>query len=90
MIRLKLTHENVRKFLVLFSILLSVSCFLTTPALGVEKTAVWNGGSGNWNSAGNWNIAEVPNNNGDTYVVNIDGGKTGTDSTVFPPSILTT
>ncbi len=45
-------------------------------------TATWNGGTGAWTTAGNWDIGIVPNNGTDTYIVNIDGGKTGTDSIV--------
>jgi hypothetical protein len=82
MLSLSLTRKNAWKFLLVFSFVFCVPWFFSTSALGVQKTAVWNGGSGNWNTAGNWDIAVVPNNSADTYLVEIDGGKTGMDSTV--------
>ena len=44
--------------------------------------ATWNGGTGFWNVAGNWDTTDYPHNNGSTYNVFIDGSKTGTYSNV--------
>ncbi len=52
------------------------------PAWGVLIETTWTGGTGNWNVAGNWSPAAVPNNGTDEYNVLIDGGITGTASVV--------
>ena len=59
------------------------SCILTAAALVAvhacfgplwadDIDAFWEGGTGNWNVAGNWSPAGVPNNNGDIYNVFVD------------------
>jgi len=44
----------------------------SAPARAAAQTATWNGGAGNWNNAGNWTPAIVPNSG--TTSVFIDGG----------------
>lgn len=46
----------------------------TGTAGAAQLDAVWNGGTGDWNIAGNWNTALFPNNGADTYNVLIDDG----------------
>src|SRR3990167_3810049 len=50
-------------------------------SMAVQITATWNGGAGNWNTAGNWSGAVVPNNGADTFNVQIDNGN-ATNSSV--------
>src|SRR5262245_24098711 len=45
-------------------------------ATAATINSVWNGGSGNWHSAAQWNPAGVPNNTAtNVFNVLIDGGK---------------
>src|SRR3984885_16044880 len=46
------------------------------PALALGQTnSSWNGGTGNWSNATDWNPNQVPNNGGgNTYNVSIDSG----------------
>src|SRR5262245_46595917 len=44
--------------------------------------STWNGGAVDWSTAGSWTPSGVPNNGADSFTVLIDGGKTGTASTV--------
>ena len=44
--------------------------------------ATWDGGNGLWTTASQWTPNTVPDNNGDTYNVFIDGDKIGTSSVV--------
>ena len=65
----------------------------TVSGLGGIATATlvnvtWIGGSGNWNTAGNWIPGQVPNNGGDTYIVRIDN-EGGTNSVVTLNTIVT-
>ena len=48
----------------------------------------WIGGSGNWNTTGNWSPGQVPNNGGDAYIVRIDNDG-GTNSVVTLNTIVT-
>ena len=50
-------------------------------SMAVQITATWNGGAGNWNTAGNWSGGVVPNNGADTFNVQIDNGN-ATNSSV--------
>ncbi|MCB9857473.1 MAG: hypothetical protein H6818_17465 [Phycisphaerales bacterium] len=63
-------------------VLSGIPVFATTSS-AAQVDAVWNVGSGNWNGAGNWLPAVVPNNGagGNTYHVRIDDS-TGTDAVV--------
>lgn len=55
-----------------------------TPA---AYAATWNTGSGNWNVAGNWSPADVPNAGVETAVINAAGTYTVTLNGAFNPSI---
>ena len=59
---------------------------------GIATAALVNvtriGGSGNWNTSGNWNPGQVPNNGGDAYIVRIDNDG-GTNSVVTLNTIVT-
>jgi len=49
-------------------------------AAAAQLSIVWEGGTGTWNTPGNWDLGVVPNNGSDTYLVFIDD--LGTDSDV--------
>ena len=72
-----LTHR-----LAALALVLAIGQLLPCAALADDIDATWLGGSSNWNDAGNWSSAAVPNNNGHAYDVFIDGGSTGVASVV--------
>jgi fibronectin-binding autotransporter adhesin len=58
-----------------------VFAFLSAGALcaRAQTDVTWNGGSGNWNTAGDWSGGVVPNNgSGKTYAVTISNGEAET------------
>ena len=60
---------------------LVITLALQGTSTAVQITATWNGGAGNWNTAGNWSGGVVPNNGADTFNVQIDNGN-ATNSSV--------
>ena len=73
---------------VVFSVLV-VWVVLPGGAGAANMDATWNGGTSNWNNAGNWSGGIVPNNGADSFSVFIDGGKPGASMVVLDisPSI---
>ncbi len=63
-----------------------VACLCTvgfaSPTWAATQQANWTGGTGFWNTPGNWSGAVVPDNGADTYNVFIDNGDLGTASIV--------
>lgn len=51
----------------LIGLLLFVGFLIPGSVFGA--TITWNGGSGDWNTAGNWDTASVPTS-GDTVIIN--------------------
>ncbi len=66
---------------------------MTFTAHAALKTNTWNGGSGTWNTASNWSLNVVPNNNNgsnDQYVADIDQGKPSASAVVIDQSLAPT
>ncbi len=60
--------------------LLSLGFFAVSTA-AADTISTWNGGSGNWSNAAQWNPAIVPNNNGSqAYDVSISNGTASLDT----------
>ncbi|MCG8407599.1 MAG: hypothetical protein MI923_20575 [Phycisphaerales bacterium] len=69
----------------MFSALLAalLIAITTSNAGSAQLDIVWNGGSGDWDTVGNWDLVLVPNNGADTYNVLIDDGNvTASDVTL--------
>ena len=54
---------------------------------GQATNSSWNGGTGTWNTAGNWTPNTVPNNGGSTYNVTIDSGGSDVVTLNISPTI---
>ncbi len=53
-----------------------------------DTISTWNGGTGNWSTAGNWTPAAVPNNSGSSaYAVTINSGSTDVVSLDISPTV---
>src|SRR4029077_18745772 len=73
------TKSPFMKCLTRLLIPLFVCNVLALTAFAATVSESWNGGTGTWNTIGDWTPATVPNNGGgNVYAVTIDSG--GTDS----------
>jgi len=73
--------------LVLLGLCAIVLCFGGQGLAWGQTNSTWNGGTGNWNTAGNWTPGTVPNNGGSTYNVTIDSGGTDVVTLNISPTI---
>ena len=61
---------------------------LALTAFAATVSESWNGGTGTWNTIGDWTPATVPNNGGgNVYAVTIDSGGTDTVTLDISPTI---
>lgn len=65
-----------------FALALLIIASVSEQARPAQQDARWIGGTGNWNTAANWDPAVVPNNGVDTYHARIDDEDTKSASVV--------
>ncbi len=77
---MKAPRHRRAKTTVAITLATTATLLLLNPLAHAEqKTAIWNAGSGNYSTPGNWDIAETPlNNTTDTFTVQIPGNPTVT------------